>query len=361
MAKSAPKIAKPPKSATSTKSAKSAKPAVAKSAKAAGAAKVSKKSPARPSTPHLRGSMPPKSKSVAAKSAKRPTAVAVRPKGAPAKVAARTAPKPVAKVPAFKDKPVAAAARSAAPKPAPLARLVGKPVTVSPAPKKGLSSASAGPKVKPVEVAVVAVSKVAPSAKASKAVKSDRQAERPVSAAKTVSKPIAKPTSVAPPVVAGVGSSSKTSRPAAHHSDDLEVKPDRPRKVSTGLNARDLNFFRDLLLDKRREILGDMTSMESEALGGNGSNLSTLPVHMADMGTDNYEQEFTLGLVEKDRNLLREIYHALAKIQKGNDGRFGICEGTGDVIGRPRLEVQPWARFGIEFARQRERHGMGIR
>ena len=62
---------------------------------------------------------------------------------------------------------------------------------------------------------------------------------------------------------------------------------------------------------------------------------------MADMGTDNYEQEFTLGLVEKDRSLLREINTALAKIQNGT---YGICEGTGKPISKPRLEAQPWAR-----------------
>jgi RNA polymerase-binding transcription factor DksA len=73
---------------------------------------------------------------------------------------------------------------------------------------------------------------------------------------------------------------------------------------------------------------------------------------MADMGTDNYEQEFTLGLVEKDRNLLRESTSALAKIQNGT---FGLCEGTGKPIGKPRLEAQPWARFSIEYARQQEK------
>lgn len=92
--------------------------------------------------------------------------------------------------------------------------------------------------------------------------------------------------------------------------------------------------------------------MEREALrSGSGTNLSNLPIHMADMGTDNYEQEFTLGLMEKDRNLLREINQALAKIQ---DGTYGICEGTGKPIGRPRLEAQPWARFSIEHARKLE-------
>jgi DnaK suppressor protein len=127
----------------------------------------------------------------------------------------------------------------------------------------------------------------------------------------------------------------------------------KPRKNEAGLNSRDLEHFRDLLLAKRRELVGDMSQMEREALrSSGGTNLSTLPIHMADMGTDNYEQEFTLGLVEKDRNLLREINAALAKIQNGT---YGICEGTGKPISRPRLEAQPWARYSIEYARQMER------
>lgn len=128
---------------------------------------------------------------------------------------------------------------------------------------------------------------------------------------------------------------------------------DKPRKNQSGLHSRELEHFRQLLLEKRREIVGDMSSMEREALrNSGGSNLSNLPIHMADMGTDNYEQEFTLGLVEKDRVLLREINTALAKIQ---DGSYGICEGTGKSINKLRLEAQPWTRYSIEYARQKER------
>ena len=126
----------------------------------------------------------------------------------------------------------------------------------------------------------------------------------------------------------------------------------KPSKNVAGLRAAELEHYRDMLLAKRRELVGDMHSMENEALQRNGnSNLSNLPLHMADMGTDNYEQEFTLGLMEKDRNLLREINNALAKIQ---DGTYGICEGTQAAIGKPRLEAQPWARFSIEHARKLE-------
>jgi DnaK suppressor protein len=127
----------------------------------------------------------------------------------------------------------------------------------------------------------------------------------------------------------------------------------KPRKNQAGLTSKELEHFRAMILDKRRELVGDMVSMESEALRtSGGTNLSNLPLHMADMGTDNYEQEFTLGLVEKDRNLLRELNGALAKIQNGT---YGICEGTGKPITKVRLEAQPWARFSIEHARSLER------
>ena len=127
----------------------------------------------------------------------------------------------------------------------------------------------------------------------------------------------------------------------------------KPRKNLAGLTSRELEFFRGLLLDKRRQLVGDVSSLERDVLGGgSGSNLSNLPLHMADMGTDNYEQEFALGLMEKDRKLLKELNRALAKIQ---DGSYGICEGTGQPISKVRLEAQPWARFSIEYARKLER------
>jgi RNA polymerase-binding transcription factor len=131
----------------------------------------------------------------------------------------------------------------------------------------------------------------------------------------------------------------------------------KPRKNQAVLSWRELETFRALLLSKRHELVGDVFSMERDALhASGGSNLSNLPLHMADMGTDNYEQEFTLGLMEKDRKLLKEINLALAKIQ---DGRYGICEGTGQPISKVRLEAQPWARFSIDYARKMEHGGVG--
>lgn len=154
-------------------------------------------------------------------------------------------------------------------------------------------------------------------------------------------------------IKAAVKTAARVSTKPVRTQPVVENKPIVPaEKVKSVLGRRDLEKFRDLLLIKRRELLGDVNSMEDEALRNSGNtNLSNLPIHMADMGTDNYEQEFTLGLVEKDRKVLREIHIALMKI---NEGTYGICEGTGKPISKARLEAQPWTRYSIEHARKLE-------
>lgn len=132
---------------------------------------------------------------------------------------------------------------------------------------------------------------------------------------------------------------------AASKPADL-VKEAKKEKVPA-LSKQDLQYFRNLLLEKRREIIGDVGSMESEAFKG-GSNLSNMPIHMADVGTDNFEQEFTLGLIESERQILREIQEALVRIDNGS---FGICLGTSKPIPRVRLEAVPWAKYTIEYSR----------
>ncbi len=127
-------------------------------------------------------------------------------------------------------------------------------------------------------------------------------------------------------------------------------------RVEPKLNKTDLEHFRELLLEKRREILGDVGSMENEAFK-NQDNHSSSPMHMADVGTDNFEQEFTLGLIESERQMLREIHEAIGRIE---DGTYGVCAGTGKVISRARLEATPWAKYCIEYARMLE-SGLGGR
>jgi DnaK suppressor protein len=128
------------------------------------------------------------------------------------------------------------------------------------------------------------------------------------------------------------------------------------KRTSKGrLGAAAIRHFRDMLLEKRREILLNVFEIEGETLRKSrldaSGDLSSMPIHMADLGTDNYQQEFSLGLMDSERRLLGEIDDALSRIE---DGTYGICEGTGKPIPKARLEAQPWARYCVEYARMVE-------
>jgi RNA polymerase-binding protein DksA len=133
-----------------------------------------------------------------------------------------------------------------------------------------------------------------------------------------------------------------------------EVSATRKKK-KRGLMAADLKQFRQILLEKRREILRNVNEFEDEALKKSRldatGDLSSMPIHMADLGTDNYEQEFALGLMNSERKLIREIDEALGRIEKKT---YGICEGTGKPIPKARLKAQPWAKYCVEYARMLE-------
>lgn len=153
--------------------------------------------------------------------------------------------------------------------------------------------------------------------------------------------------------------SNATASPPPSKSGDngrmIEVHPEPRKKVKTHLSDADLKEFRDLLLNKRRELVGDVNHMESEALregSGSGGGSSTMPIHMADLGSDTWEQELTLGLIANERGLIREIDEALARIE---DRTYGVCLATHKRITKARLRVKPWAKYCIEYARQLER------
>lgn len=115
---------------------------------------------------------------------------------------------------------------------------------------------------------------------------------------------------------------------------------------------KQLERFREILLRKRAELAGDVSAMESEALRGNSGQLSHLPQHMAEQGSDTYDQALSLDLAAADRRLIREIDDALGRIDAGT---YGVCELTGKPIRPERLEELPWARYSIEAARELER------
>ena len=145
----------------------------------------------------------------------------------------------------------------------------------------------------------------------------------------------------------------KTVKKVAEKAPDKPKAPKKKKKLKSPLKKSQLARYRKMLLEKRRALLGDMSGIAAGAFrGGNGGgDLSSMPTHPADIGSDNYEQEFSLGLLESERALLEEIDEALQRIE---DRTYGVCVGTGKPIGVPRLNARPWSKYGIEYARMVE-------
>ena len=119
------------------------------------------------------------------------------------------------------------------------------------------------------------------------------------------------------------------------------------------MTKAELDTYRELLVSLRSRLNGDVTHLADEALrstGGEASgSLSNAPLHMADLGTDNFEQEFTLSLLQNQEQALDEIREALGRIDRGT---FGQCEECQQPIPKARLQALPYTRHCVACARK---------
>jgi DnaK suppressor protein len=117
----------------------------------------------------------------------------------------------------------------------------------------------------------------------------------------------------------------------------------------------DLETYRETLLALRERLKGDVSHLTNEALHSTGGEtsggLSNAPLHPADLGTDNFDQEFTLGLMQNQAQALKEIDDALERVRRGT---FGRCEECAAAIPRGRLQALPYARHCVACARKNQ-------
>jgi DnaK suppressor protein len=126
------------------------------------------------------------------------------------------------------------------------------------------------------------------------------------------------------------------------------------REMAAKLKKAELREFKDRLLMLRARLQGDVVQLTDEALRKNqqgGSNLSNMPLHLADLGTDNFEQEQSLRLLESEEDTLEKIDKALARLEAG---KFGMCDECGGPIPKLRLKAIPFAPYCVECTRKYE-------
>jgi DnaK suppressor protein len=137
----------------------------------------------------------------------------------------------------------------------------------------------------------------------------------------------------------------------------LETLPTDRGAVGVGRNGAkhmkkaDMKVYKQRLLLLRARLRGDVNAMADAALNKTrteaSGDLSSMPIHMADLGSDNYEQEFTLSLLQNEEDTLELIESALERIEEGQYGSCVECDGT---IPKTRLNAIPYTPFCVKCA-----------
>ncbi len=117
------------------------------------------------------------------------------------------------------------------------------------------------------------------------------------------------------------------------------------------LTKAEANRYRHSLLEMLRRLDEDRAQLKDEALGPVGGeasgSLSNVPLHLADLGSHDFEEELTLGLLENEELLIEAINAALERLDKGT---FGRCEACSQDIHKDRLKALPYARHCVACA-----------
>jgi DnaK suppressor protein len=117
------------------------------------------------------------------------------------------------------------------------------------------------------------------------------------------------------------------------------------------MKKADLKVYKERLVQLRARLRGDVSAMADAALRKTRSeasgDLSSMPIHMADIGSDNFEQEFTLSLMQNDEGTLDLIEAALERIEEGG---YGSCTECGGNVPKTRLNALPYTPFCVKCA-----------
>ncbi|MDI6758665.1 MAG: TraR/DksA family transcriptional regulator [Candidatus Omnitrophota bacterium] len=121
-------------------------------------------------------------------------------------------------------------------------------------------------------------------------------------------------------------------------------------------NKKDLAEFKKLILKLKDKIMGDIKHISEDTLKKSPKefcgDISGYTYHMADVATDAYDREFSLGLAASERELVYKLDEALKKIE---EGVFGICEECKLLIAKNRLKAVPYAQFCVKCQQKKEK------
>lgn len=260
---------------------------------------------------------------------------------APLKKAVKPSPKkpaPVKKSPAKKPAPAPKAAP--AKKAPPAKKAAPQKAPAKPAPKKAEASpkkaAPAPKKAAPAKKAAAPVKKAAPAP--AKATTPAPKSTTPPAATKKSAAPAAAP-KAAPAKSPAAKVNVKRTANLIDEGITLEAPPKKPV-----LPAAFLKKQKQRLVELRDVYLNAAEGVTNENLRNTEGSESAFGMHQADAGSDAYDRDFALSLLAKEQDAIYEINEALKRIDQGT---YGICEMSGELIPEERLEALPFTRFTV--------------
>ncbi len=121
-------------------------------------------------------------------------------------------------------------------------------------------------------------------------------------------------------------------------------------------SKKELGEFKKLILKRKEEVLDGIQHISEDTLKKSqkdaAGDISGYAYHMADVATDTYDREFSLGLASSGRELLYSLDDALKRI---DEGVFGVCEECKGLISKNRLKAVPYARFCVKCQEKKEK------
>lgn len=127
----------------------------------------------------------------------------------------------------------------------------------------------------------------------------------------------------------------------------VDTKTYRPSEGEEFMNERQLEYFKQKLMNWKEEILRE----SRETLSHLQTETENHP-DIADRATSETDRALELRTRDRQRKLISKIDEALRRIE---DGSYGYCEETGEPIGVARLDARPIATLSLEAQERHER------
>lgn len=122
------------------------------------------------------------------------------------------------------------------------------------------------------------------------------------------------------------------------------------------MTKQEMKKYKELLIKERETLSNELNSLTKDSINKSqrdaSGDLSSYAYHMADMATDNYDRDFSMGIATEEQKRLFAIEEAMKRIEEGS---FGNCLQCGKRILRKRLDAIPYTELCLECQKSKEK------